>query len=66
MVSTFLLGALGCSSTVTLGPKANEKSIVDAKLGGEGVGVTVPFVNVSVSPSKTEEGKAKTTTKKNK
>lgn len=61
MVSMLLLGALGCSSTVTLGPKANEKNgILNAKIGEKGVGVTVPFIDVSVSPAGTKEGTQQT------
>ena len=54
-----LIGA-GCTSTVTLGPKANESTIVGASADGEGASVTLPLVKASVGTTTT----TKTTKKK--
>jgi len=42
---------MGCSSTVTLGPKANKSQFVGASAGQEGVSVTLPFVKGEVVPT---------------
>jgi len=54
-----LLGA-GCTSTVTLGPKANESTIVGASASTEEASITVPFIKAQVGTATT----AQTTTKK--
>ena len=51
--------AAGCTSTVTLGPKANQDSVVGATLSTEKVGVTLPLIRA-------EAGSTETTTKKKK
>ena len=43
-VGTLLFVASGCSSTVTLGPKANQDGYVGASASTKGASVTVPFV----------------------
>ena len=55
-----LLGA-GCTSTVTVGPKANKDGIVGASASTEGASVTVPFIKTEV---KSTDSTAKTTKKK--
>ena len=50
---------MACTSTVTLGPKANESALIGASAGEEGVNVTVPFVSAGVASSKTSETKSK-------
>ena len=58
LVTTLSTGALlivmsACSSTVTLGPKANENAVVGASVGSDGATVTVPLVSATVAPSET-------------
>ena len=48
-VGALLLVASGCTSTVTLGPKANKGgSYLDASANTGGVGVTLPWVKAQV------------------
>jgi len=54
-----LLGA-GCTSTVTLGPKANESTIVGVSANTEEASLTLPFVKAQLGTTTT----TKTTTKK--
>tara|TARA_Y100000310_G_scaffold342786_1_gene447429 strand:- start:1316 stop:1516 length:201 start_codon:yes stop_codon:yes gene_type:complete len=62
-LTTLAVGALlfamsACSSTVTLGPKANESSVVGASVGTEGASVTVPLISAEVTTtSETTEKK---------
>tara|TARA_Y100000310_G_C20331985_1_gene645725 strand:+ start:287 stop:493 length:207 start_codon:yes stop_codon:yes gene_type:complete len=51
VISIALFGALGCSSTVTLGPKANESTVVGASAGAKGAKITVPFASAEVTPT---------------
>ena len=54
-MAVFLLGmATGCTSTVTLGPKANKDTCLNVSAGWKHVGVTLPFVQAS---SKLDTGK---------
>ena len=43
-VGTLLFVASGCSSTVTLGSKANQDGLIGASASTKGASVTVPFV----------------------
>ena len=52
---------LGCSSTLTVGPKANESGYLGASASTKGASVTLPFVKGEVAASETE---AKTKKKK--
>ena len=44
---TVLFG-VGCTSTVTLGPKANDTTVLGASADAEGASVTLPLVKASV------------------
>ena len=59
LTMSLIVGALflasACTSTVTLGPKANEASIVGASAGTDGVSVTLPFVKGEVGTSASED-----------
>jgi uncharacterized protein YceK len=57
-VGTLLIASSGCSSTVTLGPKANQDGYLGAAASTKGVSVTVPFVKAETKTTPT------TTTKK--
>jgi hypothetical protein len=59
-VATALFLAVGCTSTATLGPKANQDSVIGATLSTDKVGLTLPFVRVEAGSTET------TTTKKKK
>ncbi len=50
---------LGCSSTVTLGPKANDTQILGASAGEEGVSLTLPLVRGEVTPTASTPKKKK-------
>ena len=52
-----LIVASGCSSTVTLGPKANENEVLGATAGTGGASLTLPLVRGEVSPTATETDK---------
>tara|TARA_B100000700_G_C14902674_1_gene788163 strand:+ start:910 stop:1107 length:198 start_codon:yes stop_codon:yes gene_type:complete len=55
-VGALLFVASGCSSTLTVGPQANDSSYLGADASLKGASVTVPFVKASV---KTTEGGGK-------
>ena len=58
IVAAFLLGiAAGCSSTVTLGPKANTDGYVGANANTSGASVTLPFVKGEVKATDTKKKK---------
>ena len=57
VVGTFVL--TGCSSTMTVGPKANEASYFGADASTKGASVTVPFVKASVEATPSETKKKK-------
>ena len=48
LITGTLFLASGCSSTVTLGPKANESEVIGASAGTDGANVTVPLLSVEV------------------
>ncbi len=56
VVALGLFGA-GCSSTLTVGPKANESSYVGANASTKGASVTVPFVKAEVKTTETSRKK---------
>ena len=54
-VGALLFAASGCTSTVTLGSKANESQILGASAGEEGVRLTLPLVKGEVTPATTSK-----------
>ena len=52
-----LIVASGCSSTVTLGPKANENEVLGATAGTGGASLTLPLLKGEVTPTPTETNK---------
>ena len=63
-VGALLFAASGCTSTVTLGPSANEDAVVGVSAGQNGAAVTVPFVNATVAPSEATTAPTEITTPK--
>ena len=57
LTAAIVLFVTGCSSTVTLGPKANTDKYLGATAGTEGASVTLPFVKGEVAPTKTDTSK---------
>ena len=57
-VVIMLFGA-GCTSTVTLGPKANDSTVLGASADAEGASVTLPLIKASVGPTTTTKTKKK-------
>ena len=53
-IGTLLLVASGCTSTVTLGPSANESAVVGASAGTDGASLTLPLIKGEVSPATKE------------
>ena len=49
----------GCSSTLTVGPKANDSSYFGADASTKGASVTVPLVKASVKTALREDKKKK-------
>ena len=43
--------ATGCTSTLTLGPKANDSAVIGATAGAEGASVTLPLIKGEVGPT---------------
>jgi uncharacterized protein YcfL len=62
-VGMLLFAVSGCSSTMTVGPQANEDAVVGASLSTEGASVTLPLIKGSVGTASTT---APATTKKKK
>jgi|TARA_B110000196_G_C20871501_1_gene532292 hypothetical protein len=52
-----LIVASGCSSTVTLGPKANDTEVLGATAGTGGVSLTLPLIRGEVTPTTPTETK---------
>lgn len=50
-IGTLLLVALGCTTTVTVGTKANKDQVVGAKVGLSGASLTLPLVKGEVTPT---------------
>ena len=59
MVGMSLFAMSGCTSTVTLGPKANETKVVGASAGTDGASVTLPLIRGEVSPTTETKTKKK-------
>lgn len=59
LTAAIALLTLGCSSTVTLGPKANDTKILGASAGEEGVSVTLPLVRGQITPTTSAPKKKK-------
>ena len=57
VTAIMLLGTLGCTSTVTLGPDANTTDVLGASAGKEGASLTLPFIKGEVTPSSTDAPK---------
>ena len=53
-VSAFIFMTTGCTSTLVLGPKANEKKCLSGTVNLNEVGVTLPFVKAGVEVHKTK------------
>ena len=51
LIAAITLLTMGCTSTVTLGPKANESKLLGASAGQEGVSLTLPLVRGEVTPT---------------
>jgi len=55
-----IVGALflasGCTSTVTLGPQANEDAVIGAAAGTSGASLTLPLVRGEVSTLPPKKG----------
>ncbi len=54
IVGTLFL-ASGCTSTVTLGPQANESEVLGATAGTSGASLTLPLIRGEVSTAPKEE-----------
>jgi len=54
LTGAFIFMASGCSSTVTLGPQANEDAVVGATLSPTEVGVTLPLIRATTGVSKSK------------
>ena len=57
LIAAITLFVTGCTSTVTLGPKANSTDVVGATAGKEGASLTLPFVKGEVTPTDTDTSK---------
>jgi hypothetical protein len=57
--AVIMLFGAGCTSTVTLGPKANDSTVLGASADAEGASVTVPLIKASVGTTTTTETKKK-------
>lgn len=51
--AVIMLFGAGCTSTVTLGPKANENAVVGATATPEEASVTLPLLKASIGTTKT-------------
>jgi hypothetical protein len=56
IVAVGLFGA-GCSSTLTVGPSANDSSYLGADASTKGASITVPFVKAEVNTVETKKKK---------
>ena len=64
LLSVFIIGTLGCTSTVTLGPKANKDGIVGASASPSSASVTVPFIKAEAAATTSTTAPAATEKKK--
>lgn len=58
-MAAFIFAAVGCTSTVTLGPKANDSAVIGADAGTSGVSLTLPLVKGEVKATETKQTKQK-------
>ena len=58
-IAALTLFGAGCTSTVTLGPKANESTFVGASTTKSGASITIPFVKAEIGASETTPTKKK-------
>ena len=56
-MAVFILAAAGCSSTVTLGPRANDSAVVGANASTSGASVTLPLVKAEVKATEAKKKK---------
>ena len=54
LIAVTLFVVSGCTSTVTLGPQANEDAVVGATLSPTEVGVTLPLIRATTGVSKSK------------
>ena len=52
-VGALLFATSGCTSTVTLGPSANESAVVGVTAGQDGASVTLPLIKAETTPTET-------------
>jgi hypothetical protein len=57
--AVIMLFGAGCTSTVTLGPKANDSTVLGASADAEGASLTLPLIKASVGTTTTTETKKK-------
>jgi len=55
LAGTLLFVVSGCTSTVTLGPQANEEAVVGASAGTGGASLTLPLVRGEVKTTPSNE-----------
>ena len=58
-MAVFIFTAAGCSSTVTLGTKANDSAVIGANAGTSGASVTLPLIKAEVKATESETNKRK-------
>jgi hypothetical protein len=57
MIATAAFLGMGCASTLTVGPQANDDSYLGASASTKGASVTVPFVKAGVKATETKKKK---------
>jgi hypothetical protein len=57
ITGTLIIAASGCSSTMTLGPQANEDAVLGATLSPTRVGVTLPLIRATTGTSESTTDK---------
>ena len=57
LTGTLIIAASGCSSTVTLGPQANEDAVLGATLSPTEAGVTLPLIRATTGTSESATDK---------
>ena len=57
VITAALLFSVGCTSTVTVGPKANETGLLGASASVKGVSLKVPLVSAEVKPALSSDKK---------
>jgi len=56
-MAVFIFATAGCTSTVTLGPKANDSAVIGANAGTSGASLTLPLVKGEVKATETKKKK---------